>query len=130
VSEHEQLKLTARYEGGTVAHDHLGVFQNGDKAGVLVVDAKHSKEAMNLINGAQSTRDSHAELLAACKELLVWAIPTDPDNPQRSINMVKDLRRAVAAIKRAGGDLEIREEGIDEIEEAAISAINATTETT
>ena len=58
-----KLVLSARIEGlRGERHTHIDIFQNGGKAGVLVVDAEHADQIVGLLNAATA-------LLAACEQL-------------------------------------------------------------
>lgn len=69
--------------------------------------------------------NSHDKLVEALRGMLVWAIGciSDKDNPQRTLNAVADLRKAMATLREVGVDPCIRDIGLDEIESAARAAL-------
>ncbi len=57
-----ELVLIARIEEKTPDHAVIGVFQNGGKAGVLIVDAEQAEQLVGILNAG-------TDLLAACEGL-------------------------------------------------------------
>ncbi len=56
------FKMTARIESENARHASISVFQNGGKAGVLIVDANYAELVVERIEG------SEVERLKACLE--------------------------------------------------------------
>ncbi len=57
------LVLTARIESKNSRHAHIGVFQNGGKAGVLCVNIEYAEQIIGLIAAAP-------DLLATCEAVM------------------------------------------------------------
>lgn len=92
------LDVSARIEDRGSTHAQVGVFQNGGKAGILIVDAKYADEVVGLLNAA-------TDLLAACKlcERIITEIKEVPKgwesgaNRQNLIFARYDLLAAIAS---------------------------------
>ena len=90
-----ELVLTARIEEKTPDHAVIGVFQNGGKAGVLVVDAEQAEQLVGILNAG-------TDLLAACEETEAYF--TDQFGPglegeMRTEAPLENLRAAIAKAK-------------------------------
>ncbi len=91
----KKLKLTARIESIDGGHARVGVFQNGGKSGVLVVDAEQATEVTALINTV-------TELLEALQDLVCRARDA-MSQPESEYDVDGELLDALAAIAKAKG---------------------------
>ena len=84
------LVLSARIETRNERHAHIGVFQNGAKAGVLIVDAEYAEQVAGLLNAG-------TDLLAVCEHLA----DVNPDYADSFIDSLQE--EASAAIAKTKG---------------------------
>lgn len=70
MSDTRKLVLSARIESKTPRHAHIGVFQNGAKAGVLIVDAEQAERVVGLIAVVP-------DMLTVCEAIVLAADQND-----------------------------------------------------